>query len=80
MTENNIKLIKIILFFIYLGLVISTEFIYREHLFTRSLTLIKEWQKVMSNEEYNYYKFLIHVGSAPGFITLLAITHIFVSS
>lgn len=77
MKDSNIRLLLILFFVFYLGLVIGTEFLYREDLFIRSLSIIKNWQRDMSNGQYIFFKFLISLGSAPGFITLLAILHVF---
>ena len=79
MTEGDWKWLTIILFVIYLGLVIGSEFIYRESLFIRSLTIIKEMQKDLSEEFLSFLKNLSKFGSHSMFIWLFLVVHIFLS-
>ena len=76
MTENKLLLIKIIVFLIYLGIVIGTEISYRDSLFKKSLMTITEWKSDMSEAFKVFCTIIIYVGSAPGFLFLLAIIHI----
>lgn len=73
MKESTLQIIKISLIISYLFLAIGLEQVYRNPLFTKSLTWEKEWQDGSTSSMQSFFKVITDFGTEPVLIPLLII-------